>query len=745
MNHSKVKLGGRDTGIYSYSILPDKSELNIDGHMHHIHILDRSGSMYWCISDLMDDVKKTLRMIDKDDYVTILWFSGAGQYRTMVKCAKNDPESIDKILDSLKSTVGMTCFSDPIKELDSIIRETAPMCDVFNVTIFTDGEPVTPWSFEEEVTRIFTNLDVIKDKIIAFNTIGYGNYYNRDLLLRMSKTTPYGQMTHASKIDQYSEIFSHNRESLVELVGKTCTVTCDGADILVRTARTIRRAHDKLSFRLCSSLNDILIVDSSNQSGDITIKVGSDINVCPRPVPSRIDNLTLDTEFPFYNVLGYAYKLYEDGDRTNALEVLNLLGAEELANRMLNAFTIEEVGNFTSYMKKLALSSKDSSMKDIFLTIPSNTYMPDKDAYCILDLLQDLIDSNAKYIPTSTYNRIGRRVVDEFNCFEKYSEQSAFDMHGIVLNQSRMNISLRFEVEGRVKLNPKRAKSVGLPSEIEDCRTYRTHTIVQDGGLNMSSLTVLLPSDYKDDITGLRGKLINIGAMTEAVLYSDSTTRLSIDLTKLPVINYRYLDDATACNIMYSEMKLLELEASNKVINAILKDDISDYTLGTSTSDRPTYTPEQVEVLKEHGLDAYGRYNAIAPKVQEVEDYNIVREFKTYIKGFSSLPSITSILTKIKNGKNLTPSEDLVYKYILDYGYGFIDDSTDIANLKSIRSKNKAIINQQRFFISGSKMALVLTGNTLPGANYDPKDDTYKYSDDKNVLVAKLVRTQIPV
>jgi hypothetical protein len=73
----------------------------------------------------------------------------------------------------MKSVIGCTCFSDPIKEVSEIVKELSGLNQNFSITLFTDGEPVCPWSNEEEERRTLEIVKSMSDKIIAFNTVGY--------------------------------------------------------------------------------------------------------------------------------------------------------------------------------------------------------------------------------------------------------------------------------------------------------------------------------------------------------------------------------------------------------------------------------------------------------------------------------------------------------------------------------------------------------------------------------------------
>ena len=47
--------------------------------VHHIHVIDRSGSMYRDIVPLVEQVKDTFKLMGSDDIVSVVWFSSEGQ------------------------------------------------------------------------------------------------------------------------------------------------------------------------------------------------------------------------------------------------------------------------------------------------------------------------------------------------------------------------------------------------------------------------------------------------------------------------------------------------------------------------------------------------------------------------------------------------------------------------------------------------------------------------------------------
>jgi len=182
--------------------------------IHQIVIIDRSGSMYSLLDNLVDQLKSVVELMGKEDLISVVWFSSPGQYKTLVKGAVKSPELIRK-LDDLRISLGTTCFSEPIKEVADIVNDLRDMCPNISATLFTDGIPCgVPWGNVEEERRSLELVKSLNKDILSFNTIGYGNYYNVDFLKKLSAATEFGIFTHSSQISEYLSIWQRNFERI---------------------------------------------------------------------------------------------------------------------------------------------------------------------------------------------------------------------------------------------------------------------------------------------------------------------------------------------------------------------------------------------------------------------------------------------------------------------------------------------------------------------------------------------------
>jgi len=170
--------------------------------------------MSYSINQLIEDVKKFSKQLRSDDILSVLWYSGTGQYGVIVKnqiiTEKMNYQYLDSLLDKHKSTVGCTVFSEALQNVSEIIKETEDITKGIVVNWFTDGQLVPDrWDIKEEKRLIFLNLSqniCSNPKVFSINTIGYGPYYDRELLEQMASCSKFGSFTHATNISNFFDI-----------------------------------------------------------------------------------------------------------------------------------------------------------------------------------------------------------------------------------------------------------------------------------------------------------------------------------------------------------------------------------------------------------------------------------------------------------------------------------------------------------------------------------------------------------
>lgn len=735
-NRFAVTVAGAKKVLTVISAKPDAGALPPRA-IHHVDIADRSGSMYGSIEELADQMWLKVQKLGDDDLYSLLWFSSPGQFRTVIKGAKKS-DGLKGLIDSLRSVLGVTCFSEVLVETETIVSELSSLCGDFSITLFTDGQPVVPWGAAEEERRCLEIAGRLAatGKVLAFNTIGYGNYYNREFLTKLAQTSQYGVMVHSKNIEQYLAIHEENTDRIAGMVREPLNVLAGaGAEIVHITPKSSKLVSDELHIdRIDPESNFVCILTDSPT--DVVVN-GELVSVDSKSKASDHGELVEDF---FYSL---AYGLYYDGRRQLALDIVaKNLKDRALVDQQINAFTYDEVADYISSLKDAVF---DRSKRFSGGKCPPG-YVPKADATCVMDVLQILAGGDNYYAPYSknvdAYKRIGRKVTDEFDLFTRGPDEVLSSVGELVFNKDKMNVSVRFVVKGTVDLNPKAAKRVGLPEKV-DAIIYRNHTFVKDGQLNIKQAEFQLDDITADTLRGLKVPMKEVG-----------TGRFVINLSKLPIINRTYVDKAMNVDSIFDTVKkITQLEAATTVLNGI-RETLDSQANIPSTLRHSTLTPEQLQVLQDHGISKDYVYGGVQNSVAKVEDSDFyeVRELKFSFAGFSSMPGYGKLMETISSGKKLNGPGTEMAKFLTWLRGDAVLANSGIDLDKPIqptmdfldrhRKNNKLELMKARATMNILKMATVLTGGWWPEFQADDKGE-FSYERDGMVLKAKANRVKV--
>jgi hypothetical protein len=704
-------------------------ETTVD-RLHHIHVLDRSGSMSGHINGLVDNVKQTHEAMADGDLISVVWFSGEGQGAILIKGATKT-DDVNKLLDTIRSTVGLTCFSEALQKVNTIIDDLSVLCSNFNVTFFTDGHTVTYHSEKEEEDRIFSQIEKMKNRIMALNTIGYGNYYNQDLLGRMADATMYGKMIHSSKINDYKEIWTHNYQILSDMVMEKVTIDTEAGEfppsILYLSNKTTKLTSEgfmELNFLDKKKNQFFLILNPVD-----TMFYINDEQYNANEIKAKIPAPTIKN---FYYAL--AAEKYYIGHTDDALDILaHQLHDKHAIDTHLAAFTADERAEFQKELNGFVFKNR-TRLKDGEAPLD---YVPADDAFCVMDLLKLLATGSNFYVPVKDYNRIGLKVDDQFNLFTANKEEVKAPFNDFVFNSQHLNLSVRYMVNGTVKLNPKQAKANNLPTVI-DSRIFRNQTIIKDGNLNVTKFQAWI-----DKATSLKlfkllqDKTLPMGVAVPVLgsVKDDSGSLLhEIDLTKLPIINRMYAKKSSDIkNVLTIAQQIEKLKASQKVLNHYIGkipltfiQESNPIGLSERRVDTKSLSSEQLEVLKEHGLNAKLDYQGVDNQSSEKNenDYYISRLIQFTIKGWSSLPKVDDVVAKSLKGAKLNEPATAMLETINEIADRGIENNKD--ELEASLATVKSELFDLNVELNTLKMAKVLTGSWWEGLEVDAKNN-YTY------------------
>ncbi|QIG73994.1 Von Willebrand factor type A domain-containing protein [Rhizobium phage RHph_N34] len=732
----KVTVGGKSLTVTA--IDPSTPESTETPKTHHILLLDRSGSMYTSIHELIDQAKEAVTSIrGTNDLISILWFSGQGSHGVIVEAANGASDIVSK-LDQYRSVLGATCFSEPLEKAATIARSHSSKVDQTTITLFTDGCPVVNWSYDQELTRSINAVaSVYEANLTAVNSIGYGNYYRRDFLQHLADTSEQGTFVHSRDIDEFSTLFEDVVGAARGLRPSKISVDSLNSDIIYLGGDTRTYRSDELHLsRLNKESNRIFVVSENDVF--INGEMFEAKTITQKEDPKSVEDF----------LYAYADALYYRGERQKALDIIvNNLKDKAIADTMINAFTLDEVA--TAQMK----------LRDADLFVEGRYkegkcapgYLPKKDAFCLIDLFKLFFDNgNVSYVPFSenvkSYERINRKSEDKYNVFKADQEEVVTPVRDFVWNKDLLNLSIQFSINGVVQLNPKAAKNVGLEPEFKT-KIFRNHTIVKDGQLNMDKAEFIVPLEVLSKIKDEKIKF--------KVITADNDTgyaRVVFELKSIPIINRLYIDNSVNLDELCGyTIEIAKHEAELKVLNSIFEKVVDSNARFSKTDAFKTYTADQIAVLEEHGISKQGWYNGVQVERAKAEDSDSyeARTLSFYVKGASSLPT-NADFEKMLSGKKEpnVPGKMMIKAYNLlevdaeNNGVNLGKPTMKLVEFLDSKIKNtKKSLQTLRNEVNVIKLAKVLTNDFFHGLVPNDKGEYTVGYDDHTVVLRNAMKT----
>lgn len=599
-----------------------------------IAIFDRSGSMGWTINKLVDDLYDWAARVKQGDTITLGWFSGPGQYRFAIKGLRvggqQDLDVLRKVLDACRSTINTTCFSQILGELPTVIDDLKPVSERFALTFFTDGCPVVP-DVRREVAAVERNLGLVRGSIGASLWVGYGDYYNRQLMANMAQWSG-GALIHADNLDRFrTELTTFTAQTtdsrpMVEIgvpAGQRIAVfSLSGKNPVIHP-------QDAKSIRL----------PEAQEATVYALVAGADGG------RSDLDEITVRGLYAGAAVLSQLCKT------DMALDLIGLLGDVGLAKRLVNSYTVSELGSAEGLLTEAAADAACRYREGQVANC-----VPDRNAFCVLDALGVLVDDDdAKFWPSDErfdYRRIGTKALVTEGYSKFTADAAPCPMNTLVMHESRPNLSVSVQIPGKIVLNEQCAQFGLLP----DFSTfqYRTFTVVRDGALNVSCLPC---SMSKESFERLRKEgVIDDAQWSENGVYG-------VRLDRLPVMNRGMADGCRSAKALCGDLlEMYRMEARLKALRFYLKQLDPE---GKAQKPETMLPPATVEYLETQGVKRNG-YQPPVTKADATDTY-MAKEFKIAAKGLSSLPKIDDVVAKRKDGKKQTTSGALVLEGIEEY------------------------------------------------------------------------------
>lgn len=640
--------------FYNQVVKPESSETKVvEVNTHNTFIIDCSGSMYGELAQIRTDLyNKISTMLKPNDSVTIIWFSGRGQFGVLLEDYHVDSAiGLNKVKDLINrylTTVGLTAFKEPLVELKDVVkRVNARKSDMLHSMFFlTDGYD-NCWSEKE----IISAIEDVKEELASATIVEYGWYCNKQLLNEMA-TAVGGVHTFSENFDDYEpyveKAFTHSNTTRRRYV-KLDHVPHNGVvfNIVDGDIITYLPNEDNEIFVSVDGEIDLYYFTEETPSGT---NLGGEIFIADATTAGNTSNNI------FAGLYGAAFAYSRKSDYNTVSEILKFLGDAYLITEKANTFGTQKINELEA---KFVKAMNDSSARY------TEGYNPDlepaEDAFCVMDMLEVLMssDDNVWYPRHESfgYKRTGGKAVakkteitDEdkttltellnngdleglesklqevkANIVEPlkffYNEENpSSPISNLTWNETRANLSVQVMYQGYVNLP---SNEFGLPTKF-DTHIFRNYTIIKDGVIHTYELPVSLNKATFDTLSA--------NGLFEGETWEEGKIMV-LNFSKLPVINRMMVKSLSAKALFEKSHELIKLQASNYVFNQYKKR-LFD---GASKGFLDLYGAEATEWLKGLGLRDYG-FNPPST-VEKMNEEIEVNTLEVKIKGLASNPT----------------------------------------------------------------------------------------------------------
>jgi len=641
--------------FFNQVVSPEQSaEKSVDVSAHHTFIIDCSGSMYYELSEIRRDLyNKISTLLKPKDSVTIMWFSGRGQFGVLLEDYHVDSAiKLNQVKESIERYLtpqGLTAFREPLVELKEVIRRVGVRNPEMLHTLFflTDG-----YDNCSSTGEILEAIENVKEELASATIVEYGWYCNKQLLNEMA-TTVGGVHTFSENFDEYEpyveKAFS-NRQS-----AKRRYVSLENTP------------HDGVVFNI---VDGDIITYLPNENNEIFVSTEGDVEFFyfTEDTPTGTDlgdenyisDSILDGDTSIKNMFaglyGAAFAYSRKSDYNMVSEILKFLGDAYLITEKANTFGTQKINELEA---KFLNAMRDS--KERFIEGYDPDLEPAEDAYCVMDMLDTLMSSDENlWYPRHdafTYKRTGGKAVSEKSNmtdedkdeiklltesgdiaalaakmkevenrttetlkFEFNDEMPSSPFSNLTWNEKRANLSVLVNYKGYVNIP---SNDFGIVEKF-DTQIFRNYTIIQDGVIHTYQLPVSLNQATFDTLQAnglLKGETYN------------SVMVYVLNFSELPVINRQMVKTSSAEDLFKQAHELAKLKASNYVFGQYKK----RFFDGASKGFLDLYGEEATTWLKEIGLTA----NGFSPKskVEKMQEEIEVNTLVVKIKGLTANPT----------------------------------------------------------------------------------------------------------
>jgi hypothetical protein len=354
--------------------------------------IDCSGSMSSSIRLIASDLKnKVVTLLKPDDRLYLGYFSGLNEFGFLQEDVQikdlTDLKPIHDAIDRYIRALCLTGFRQPLELTEKIIKSKQSKDRVTVLFFLTDGYDNQSLGGDRGILEVCKNLAPLVNSAII---VEYGYYCNRELLSKMASTLG-GSHIFAENFLKYEPVIERFVSNNNVVAGKKLEIEITGKVL-----------HD-LIFTIKD--NDVICFEPENSK----IQVSPDIQEVYYFTKTGFIDTSIpitDSLHPVYAGMGLLSQRMKSND---VFQVLKKLGDVEFIMRFNNAFGKQNLSVFQEKCFNVA-TGKEQPYKDG----KNFSLIPPDNAYCILDLFNDLLSGDNYFYPDHedfNYNRIGVKTI----------------------------------------------------------------------------------------------------------------------------------------------------------------------------------------------------------------------------------------------------------------------------------------------------------------------------------------------
>ncbi len=686
------------------SVALDSAKSSAPDTTHHIVCVDCSGSMYYALPQIREELKKKLpTMLGEKDTFSLIWFSGRGEFGVILEgepvAELKDLQRVNQAIDRWLKTVGLTGFKEPLLEVSALADRVAKKTKgAFSLFFMSDGCD-NQWPRDE----VMKAVEKAGHSVTAATIVEFGNYADRPLLTQMAERAG-GTLIHSQDFQRFSVVLSDSLGR--KAASKKVEVKLPNVDII-----------GGFAFTLDGKEIPTFAVDG----GKVSVPAGTPFVYFLSPTATGTEGTPVEEQTRILSKGGSssdpvsaayaAASLFSVRMKSEIVRpLLKATGDVAFIEQFNKCFGKQKYSDFMDATKAAAF---DASKRLKGGWDPSR--VPPDDAFTVLDLLKLLAsDDNNRLLldhPQFQYNRIGRERLDSaenFTVAEKEavlslapgaalsfddggtfisaiadstvraSVQAKFDeikatkvaalkfeadeapdgypVSNLTYNEERANVSVLVRKTGTVDISGRApAEHKKLPKTIPTF-IYRNYAVIKDGLVNVEILPTAITSAVHETLKGeVAAGRLPADAFT-AVPWN-GTTQAVFNLNKLSIINAQMVKAVSAKKLFEDEYTLTKARAAQKVYNSVLKEKFP--SAKKSEGFEVLYGADAAAWLKDQGITDYSGFS---PKstVADAVDFYMAKKLETSLKGLSTIPSLADFKKKVAAKGKLTASQALM-------------------------------------------------------------------------------------